>query len=77
MRTRLDQLHEDACDGAASRLGKDAVGMPIIDAFGGRSSRSRSGCRKLTLNNNFRDVARFDRCTPATRGSTRRPPARP
>lgn len=43
---------------------KTLLGLPIVDAF----DNSRVGIEqiwlpKLTLNNNFRDVARFDRCT--------------
>ncbi|NIP85502.1 MAG: hypothetical protein GTO03_08040, partial [Planctomycetales bacterium] len=37
--------------------------MPIIDAFGRPLSINQIWLPELTLNNNFREVARFDRCT--------------
>ncbi len=37
--------------------------MPILDAFNSPLKIKQIWLPKLTLNNNFRDVARFDRCT--------------
>ena len=37
--------------------------MPILDAFNSPLKVRQIWLPKLTLNNNFRDVARFDRCT--------------
>ena len=37
--------------------------MPILDAFGHPLKVEQIWLPKLTINNNFRDVARFDRCT--------------
>jgi len=41
---------------------KDVLAMPIIDAFGRPLKVEQVWLPKLTINNNFRDVARFDRC---------------
>lgn len=38
------------------------IALPIIDAFGGPLRPEQIWLPKLTINNNFRDVARFDRC---------------
>src|SRR5687768_15939143 len=37
--------------------------MPVLDAFGSPLKIDQIWLPQLTLNNNFRDVARFDRCT--------------
>lgn len=44
-------------------LGKRILELPIIDAFGRPLKIEQIWLPQLTLNNNFRDVARFDRCT--------------
>ncbi|MBI3838495.1 MAG: c-type cytochrome [Planctomycetia bacterium] len=44
-------------------FGKELLSMPILDAFGRPLKIDQIWLPKLTLNNNFRDVARFDRCT--------------
>ncbi len=45
-------------------LGKTLLGLPILDAFdNSRVKIDQIWLPNLTLNNNFRDVARFDRCT--------------
>ncbi len=41
---------------------RDVVSMPILDAFGG-TKVDQIWLPKLTIYNNFIDVARFDRCT--------------
>ncbi|NIP84500.1 MAG: hypothetical protein GTO03_02655, partial [Planctomycetales bacterium] len=44
-------------------VGWSLLQMPIIDAFGRPLSVNQIWLPELTLNNNFREVARFDRCT--------------
>lgn len=41
---------------------KDILTMPVIDGFNGPLKIDQIWLPKLTLNNNFKDVARFDRC---------------
>src|SRR5204862_1555990 len=49
---------------AWGRLGRVVLQMPIIDAFGGSMPKpDQIWLPNLTINYNFRDVARFDRCT--------------
>jgi cytochrome c2 len=50
------------------RLGRKALELPIIDAFGRPLKVDNLWLPQLTLNNNFRDVARFDRCTTCHQG---------
>ena len=52
----------------APNLGKEVLEMPIIDAFGRPLKVEQIWLPQLTLNNNFRDVARFDRCTTCHQG---------
>ena len=52
----------------APNLGKEILEMPIIDAFGRPLKVEQIWLPTLTLNNNFRDVARFDRCTTCHQG---------
>ncbi len=47
----------------AANWKKSLLEMPIIDAFGRPLKVEQIWLPNLTLNNNFRDVARFDRCT--------------
>ena len=42
---------------------KEVTELPILDAFGRPIKIDQIWLPKLTLNNNFPDVARFDRCT--------------
>ncbi len=49
-------------------MGKEILEMPIIDAFGRPLKVEQIWLPTLTLNNNFRDVARFDRCTTCHQG---------
>ena len=44
------------------------LALPIIDAFGRPLKIEQIWLPKLTINNNFRDVARFDRCTTCHQG---------
>jgi cytochrome c2 len=46
-----------------NRTSKKLLEMPILDAFNSPLKVNQIWLPKLTLNNNFRDVARFDRCT--------------
>ena len=59
---KLEQLHK-ALEERAPNAKRNILTMPVIDAFGSPLRLIRFGCPQLTLNNNFRDVARFDRCT--------------
>jgi cytochrome c551/c552 len=47
---------------------KSILELPIIDAFGRPLEIKQIWLPQLTLNNNFRDVARFDRCTTCHQG---------
>ncbi|MDZ4817859.1 MAG: c-type cytochrome, partial [Planctomycetota bacterium] len=60
-RTKLEQLHAALLD-RQPRFGKRILELPIIDAFGSPLRIDQIWLPQLTLNNNFRDVARFDRC---------------
>ncbi len=44
------------------------MALPIIDCFGRPFKISQIWLPKLTINNNFSDVARFDRCTTCHQG---------
>lgn len=50
-------------DERAANYGKSLLEMPILDAFMGPLKPDQIWLPKLTINNNFKDVARFDRCT--------------
>ncbi len=52
----------------APNLGKTVLELPVLDAFNGPLRVDQIWLPKLTLNNNFRDVARFDRCTTCHQG---------
>ena len=47
----------------SSNLGKTFLELPIVDPFKGPLKPDQIWLPDLTINNNFRDVARFDRCT--------------
>jgi mono/diheme cytochrome c family protein len=51
-----------------ANLGKDLLELPVIDAFGRPLKVDNIWLPQLTWNNNFRDVARFDRCTTCHQG---------
>ncbi|HXT59946.1 MAG TPA: hypothetical protein VN699_15010, partial [Pirellulales bacterium] len=51
-----------------SNPGKTLLESPIIDAFGRPLKIDNIWLPQLTWNNNFRDVARFDRCTTCHQG---------
>ncbi|MGB0655024.1 MAG: PDZ domain-containing protein [Pirellulales bacterium] len=52
----------------APNLGKTVLELPVLDAFNSPLRIDQIWLPKLTLNNNFRDVARFDRCTTCHQG---------
>ncbi|HEY5311727.1 MAG TPA: hypothetical protein VIK18_04385 [Pirellulales bacterium] len=58
-------------------LGKDFLELPIIDAFGRPLKIDQIWLPKLTINNNFSDVARFDRCTTCHLGIEKTAPGSP
>ena len=58
---KLEQLHIALCR-SRPNFGKRVLEMPILDAFGSPLKIDQIWLPQLTLNNNFRDVARFDRC---------------
>ncbi|MCC7085094.1 MAG: c-type cytochrome [Pirellulales bacterium] len=57
---KIDQLRSASWERANDW--KKALELPIIDAFGSPLKPDQIWLPNLTLNNNFRDVARFDRC---------------
>lgn len=64
LKTRLEVTRHEQERG----LGERILELPIIDAFGRPLHVDQIWLPKLTLNNNFRDVARFDRCTTCHQG---------
>ena len=65
--SNLDRLEKTLAE-RKSNLGKSLLEMPIIDAFGRPLKIDNIWLPQLTWNNNFRDVARFDRCTTCHQG---------
>ena len=61
----------------APNLGKAVLELPVLDAFNGPLRVDQIWLPKLTLNNNFRDVARFDRCTTCHQGMAKSVPGQP
>jgi mono/diheme cytochrome c family protein len=61
---RLETARAERSD----NVGKQMLEMPIIDAFGRPLKVDNIWLPQLTWNNNFRDVARFDRCTTCHQG---------
>jgi mono/diheme cytochrome c family protein len=57
----LDRLQKAKADRQLSRS-KEILDLPIINAFNSPLKIEQIWLPKLTLNNNFSDVARFDRC---------------
>ena len=51
-----------------SNAGKSLLELPVLEAFNSPIRVDQIWLPQLTLNNNFRDVARFDRCTTCHRG---------
>ncbi len=57
----LDQLEKAKRDRQLTKT-KEILDLPIINAFNSPLKIEQIWLPKLTLNNNFSDVARFDRC---------------
>ena len=57
----LERLQK-AVEERAPNFGKRLLEMPVLDAFGSPIKVEQIWLPNLTLNNNFRNVARFDRC---------------
>jgi len=66
-RGTLQQLEKAVAD-RRENVGKRLLELPVLDAFNGPLRVDQIWLPDLTLNNNFRDVARFDRCTTCHRG---------
>lgn len=75
-RKRLDELMtqrnqlELALYERENKVMNEVIGLPIIDAFSPKKL-DQIWLPKLTINNNFRDVPRFDRCTNCHQGIDR------
>jgi cytochrome c2 len=61
----------------APNVGKSVLELPVLDAFNGPLRVDQIWLPQLTLNNNFRDVARFDRCTTCHKGMDKSLPGEP
>ena len=66
-RSKLNQLSKALKD-RAPNVGKSLLELPVLDAFNGPLRIDQIWLPQLTLNNNFRDVARFDRCITCHKG---------
>jgi cytochrome c551/c552 len=75
-RFKLVQLQK-TYDDRRSNWGKTALEMPVLDAFNGPLRIEQVWLPDLTINNNFRDVARFDRCITCHRGMDKSVPGAP
>jgi cytochrome c2 len=75
-RQQLTMLTKSVED-RAPNLGKTILELPVLDAFNGPLRIDQIWLPKLTLNNNFRDVARFDRCITCHKGIDKSVPGAP
>jgi cytochrome c2 len=75
-RQKLVQLKKTLVD-RAPNVGKSVLELPVLDAFNGPLRVDQIWLPQLTLNNNFRDVARFDRCTTCHKGMDKSMPGAP
>ena len=75
-RQKLQQLSKTLKD-RAPNVGKTVLELPVLDAFNGPLRVDQIWLPQLTLNNNFRDVARFDRCTTCHKGMDKSLPGAP
>ena len=64
-------------DDRRSNWGKTALEMPVLDAFNSPLQVEQLWLPDLTINNNFRNVARFDRCVTCHRGMDKTLPGAP
>jgi cytochrome c551/c552 len=55
-------------DEAELTIGEQLLALPIVDAFGRPLKVEQLWLPNLTINNNFRDIARFDRCITCHQG---------
>ena len=75
-RTKLKQLAKTFQD-RAPNVGKSLLELPVLDAFNGPLRIEQIWLPHLTINNNFRDVARFDRCITCHKGMDKSAPGSP
>jgi cytochrome c2 len=75
-RSQLEQLSKTVKE-RGPNYGKTLLEMPVLDAFNGPLRVDQIWLPQLTLNNNFRDVARFDRCTTCHKGIEKSAPGSP
>ncbi|MFM8734470.1 MAG: PDZ domain-containing protein [Pirellulales bacterium] len=75
-RAKLVQLRK-ALEQRQPNAGKSLLELPVLDAFNSPLRVDQIWLPQLTLNNNFRDVARFDRCTTCHRGMDKSQPGAP
>ena len=75
-RQRVTLLEKTLAD-KAPNVGKSLLELPVLDAFNGPLRIDQIWLPQLTLNNNFRDVARFDRCTTCHQGMAKAVPGAP
>jgi cytochrome c551/c552 len=75
-RTKLGLLQK-TLEQRKSNIAKTALELPVLDAFNGPIKVEQVWLPQLTLNNNFRDVARFDRCVTCHRGMDKSRPGSP
>ena len=75
-RAKLAQLQK-TLDQRRPNAGKTVLELPVLDAFNGPLRVDQIWLPELTLNNNFRNVARFDRCTTCHRGMDKTVPGAP
>ena len=66
-RQSLEMITKTLAD-KAPNIGKSVLELPVLDAFNSPLRIDQIWLPKLTFNNNFRDVARFDRCTTCHKG---------
>jgi cytochrome c551/c552 len=75
-RNKVGQLAKTLVD-RAPNPGKTLLELPVLDAFNGPLRVDQIWLPQLTLNNNFRDVARFDRCITCHKGMDKSAPGAP
>ena len=75
-RSKLAQLRK-TLEQRQPNVGKSLLELPVLDAFNSPLRIDQIWLPQLTLNNNFRDVARFDRCTTCHRGMDKSQPGAP
>ncbi len=73
---KLAMLSKTVVD-RAPNFGKSLLELPVLDAFNSPLKIDQIWLPKLTINNNFRDVARFDRCVTCHKGIDKSAPGAP